>query len=230
MPTTPDTPRHGPQVPPSEKETLRVEAFSDGVFAIAITLLVLDLKVPKPAELHGESLARRLAEDWPALMAYLTSFATILVMWVNHHVMFSRIRRSDQVFLFLNGFLLLLITFVPFPTSLVALYIRAGEIRPDARTAGLVYAGTYVLIAFAFNLLWHYAAAGKRLVDHHIPEERIREISWQYAFGMPLYAAACLLAFYSVWASVALCLVLAIFFAFTGTLPERFWKRVVPGT
>jgi uncharacterized membrane protein len=216
-------------VPLDEKETLRIEAFSDGVFAIAITLLVLDLKVPRPGELHGQPLAQKLSEEWPALLAYLTSFVTILVMWVNHHVMFERIRRSDHVFMYLNGFLLLLVTFVPFPTSMVATYIHESTLNPrDARTAGLLYAGTYAVIAFAFNVLWHYAARGRRLVDHHIPENRIREISWQYALGMPLYLAACALAFFSVWASVALCLLMAVFFAFTGTLPERFWKKVVP--
>ncbi len=214
-------------MPAHEKETLRAEAFSDGVFAIAITLLVLDLKVPKPADLHGATLARKLAEEWPALLAYFTSFVTILVMWVNHHVMFGRIRRSDNLFLFLNGFLLLLVTFVPFPTSLAATYIRDAGLKPgDARTAGLVYAGTYVVIAIAFNLLWHYAARGRRLVDPHLPEARIREISWQYAPGIPAYLAAGALAFYSVWATVGLCLLLAVFFAFTGTVPDRFWKKV----
>jgi len=105
---------------PGARETGRVEAFSDGVFAIAVTLLVLDLKVPKPGDLGGESLLSALARQWPAFLAYLTSFATILVMWVNHHKMFNHIRRTDDRFLFLNGLLLLFVTFVPFPTALVA--------------------------------------------------------------------------------------------------------------
>jgi uncharacterized membrane protein len=201
-----------------EKETGRVEAFSDGVFAIAITLLVLDLKVPRDAELHG-SLAEALLRQWPIFLAYLTSFATILVMWVNHHVMFSRIRRVDSPFLFLNGLLLLLVTFVPFPTSLVAEYFRASG--APARTAGLVFSGTYVLIAVAFNLLWRYASTGHHLLDPHVPPERVREITRKYAPGIPLYLVAVALALVSVPASIGLCLAMAVFFAFTGSLPKR---------
>lgn len=208
-----NTPDHA-----DEKETGRVEAFSDGVFAIAITLLVLDLKVPRDAELHG-SLAAALLRQWPIFLAYLTSFATILVMWVNHHVMFGRIRRVDSPFLFLNGLLLLFVTFVPFPTSLVAEYFRASG--PSARTAGLVFSGTYVLIAVAYNLLWRYASAGKNLLDPHVSEERVREITRKYAPGIPLYLVAVVLALFSVTASIALCLAMAVFFAFTGSLPKR---------
>ncbi len=204
----------------AEKETGRIEAFSDGVFAIAITLLVLDLKVPRPQPDH--SLLQRLLEEWPALMAYLTSFVTILVMWVNHHRMFRCIRRTDDPFLFLNGFLLLLVTFVPFPTSIVALYLRQSEARPaDARTAGLVYAGTYVVIAIAFNVLWRYAARRRRLIGARVSDERIREISRLYAPGIPIYLVACGLALYSAWASVGLCLLLAVFFASTGRISAR---------
>ncbi len=201
-----------------EKETGRLEAFSDGVFAIAITLLVLDLKVPRDAELHG-SLAMALLRQWPIFLAYLTSFATILVMWVNHHVMFRRIRRVDSPFLFLNGLLLLFVTFVPFPTSLVAEYFRAGG--ESARTAGLIFSGTYVFIAIAYNLLWRYASAGKRLLDSHTSEEQVREITRKYAPGIPLYLAAVALSLVSVSASIALCLAMAVFFAFTGSLPKR---------
>jgi uncharacterized membrane protein len=206
------------RVPPGEKETSRVEAFSDGVFAIAITLLVLDLKVPRAAELHG-ALTMALLKQWPIFLAYLTSFATILVMWVNHHVMFGRIRRVDSKFLFLNGLLLLFVTFVPFPTSLVAEYFQQGG--EPARTAGLVYAGTYVLIAVAYNLLWRYAAAGKRLLDPRIPQERIADITRKYAPGIPLYLVAVALALVSVPASIALCLAMAVFFAATGSLDKR---------
>jgi uncharacterized membrane protein len=209
----------------AEKETTRLEAFSDGVFAIAITLLVLDLKVPKPAELGDRSLWSVLRDQWPAFLAYFTSFATILVMWVNHHVLFGRIRRSDQMFLFLNGFLLLFVAFVPFPTALLAQYLRETDRRPgDAHTAAAVYAGTYVILAIAFNLLWHYAARGRRLLARDLPEARIREITRQYAPGIPVYGVAVALAFVSVPASFGLCLLLALFFAFTGAMP-RFFER-----
>jgi uncharacterized membrane protein len=199
---------------PGERETGRVEAFSDGVFAIAMTLLVLDVKVPKPQDLGPGGLAAALRSQWPVFLAYLTSFTTILVMWVNHHILFGRIRRVTPVFLFLNGFLLLFVTFVPFPTALVAEYIE----RPDARLAAMTYSGTFVALAISFNALWHYAAWNKRLLDPRVDESSIAEITRQYSLGVPLYLAAFLLAPFSVRASLALCLLLAVFFGFTGSL------------
>jgi uncharacterized membrane protein len=142
------------------KETGRVEAFSDGVFAIAITLLVLNIQVPHdlPA---GKSLANALIDQWPTYLAFVTSFATIGIMWINHHRLFAHIRRSDNPLLVLNGLLLIGITLVPFPTALLAAYIG----HPDEQVAALVYGGTLVVIAICFNLLWLYASRGKRLLD-----------------------------------------------------------------
>ena len=124
--------------PAEEKETGRIEAFSDGVFAIAITLLVLELKVP-----HLEDGGRgRLADarpslrQWPSYVALVTSFFTILVMWANHHRMFNVVRRSNARFLYANGLLLLLVTVVPFPTALLAEYFE----KPGASVAAAVYA------------------------------------------------------------------------------------------
>src|SRR5512132_2117231 len=101
-----------------EKETGRIEAFSDGVFAIAITLLVLDLKVPRDLD-EGVSLAQALLRQWPSYLAFIASFATIGVMWINHHKLFTLIKRSDDVLLILNVILLLGVTLTPFPTALV---------------------------------------------------------------------------------------------------------------
>jgi uncharacterized membrane protein len=105
---------------PQEKETGRIEAFSDGVFAIAITLLVLEIKVPSHETAESSGLTSALFALYPSYLAFLASFATILVMWVNHHRIFNLIRRSDRAFLYWNGLLLLLISFVPFPTALLA--------------------------------------------------------------------------------------------------------------
>src|SRR5258707_7291898 len=104
-----------------EKETARVEAFSDGVFAIAITLLVLDLKVPR--DVPADHLAAELLRSWPSYGAFLVSFATIGIMWLNHHRLFTLIHRVDHALLVLNGLLLLTVTVVPFPTSLLAAYL-----------------------------------------------------------------------------------------------------------
>jgi uncharacterized membrane protein len=200
-----------------EKETGRVEAFSDGVFAIAMTLLILDVKVPR-ADATAGPLLQALGRQWPNFLAYLTSFGTILVMWVNHHRMFTHIRRVDQAFLFLNGLLLLLVTFIPFPTGLVAEYIE----HPEARTAAAILSATYFALALAFNLLWGYASSGGRLLDARTNLARAQEITKQYRFGPISYLVAFGLAFVSVPASLALIALLALFFAFTGALPRLF--------
>ena len=107
----------------AEKETGRVEAFSDGVFAIAITLLILEIKVPKlPHESPPAALAEALLALWPSFLAFLLSFFAILIMWINHHRLFELIRKTDSIFMMLNGFLLMLVTVVPFPTAVLAEY------------------------------------------------------------------------------------------------------------
>ena len=201
-------PQESEQAAAQEKETGRVEAFSDGVFAIAITLLVLELKVPKGPE---GALLSSLAAQWPAYLSYLTSFVTILVMWVNHHAIFNHIRRINGAFLFLNGVLLLFITAVPFPTALVSDHLLGR----DARTAAAVYSGTYVLIAIAFNALWRYASAGRRLIDPRSEQAEIDTITRNYRLGPASYIAAFILAFLWVPASLGLCLALAVFWAVT---------------
>jgi uncharacterized membrane protein len=193
------------------KETGRIEAFSDGVIAIAVTLLILDIKVPRDLP-EGASLLAALLAQWPSYFAFATSFATIGIMWLNHHRVFNQIKRVDQMLLVLNGMLLLCITFVPFPTSLIAEYL--GE--PEQRTAALVYSGTFVVTAIVYNLLWRYASQNNRLLDHRSDPAEVAGISRQYAFGPLLYLAAFALAFWSATASLALNLLLAVFFAIPG--------------
>lgn len=187
------------------KETGRVEAFSDGVFAIAITLLVLDLKVPsQPPLLPG------LLAEWPIYAAYLISFAFILIMWVNHHSMLQHIVRIDSTFMLLNGLLLLGITVVPFPTSILAQYF----LTPEQTVATAVYNGWFFLIGIFFNLVWQYASRGGRLLspqDHAAGLAQI--ITTRYRWGGPGYLLAFVLSFVWAPASLALNFLLAVFFA-----------------
>ena len=138
--------------------TARLEAFSDGVFAIAITLLVLEVPVP---EAESGRLAEALLHQWPSYASYVVSFLIIGIIWVNHRAMFEQIRRIDRMVLFLNLLLLLCVAFVPFPTGLLADYIHAGH---DQGVAALVYSGTMTAMGFAFSSIWIYARAGKRLL------------------------------------------------------------------
>lgn len=197
------------------KETGRLEAFSDGVIAIAITLLVLDIRVPshEAAEAAG-GLGRALLEYWPNYIAFITSFLTTLIMWVNHHRMFSMFKRTDHMFLMLNGLLLMGISLVPFTSALLAEYINAGE---DARIAAIVYSAVFVFIALCFGAVWAYGSSKRRLIDPAIPQSWLDAVSKAYRFGPLLYTFAGLLAFIHVAFSVGLVFALAVYYA----LPTR---------
>ena len=198
--------------------TGRVEAFSDGIFAVAITLLVLTINVPHADALRpGESLLHALGQQWPSYLAYVTSFATILIMWVNHHNLFQQIWRTDHPFLLLNGVLLLGITVVPFPTALLATYIR----EPQARTAALVYSGMFLVIAIFFNLMWRYAAQDGRLLGPTADRRFVAVITRQYRTGPLLYLIPFALAFLSAFASFGFCMALAVYFALPISVTHR---------
>src|SRR5262252_166199 len=200
-------------------ETARIEAFSDGVFAIAITLLVLDLKVPKDLE-RGRSLAAALAAQWPAYIAFITSFLTILIMWVNHHRIFTLVGRSDDRLMLYNGLLLMGVTLVPFPTSLVAEYLR----YEGQRTAVIVYNATFIGIAICFNLLWRTAAVNDRLLHPNADRAAVGRIFDAYRYGPLWYVIAFGMTFVSVMASLALNLALAIFYALPHTHSARGYR------
>lgn len=191
------------------KETGRIEAFSDGVFAVAITLLILDIRVPPiPAGGSHFSLGRALLQQWPSYAAFVTSFLTILIMWINHHRVFGLIRRSDDRFLLINGVLLLSVCVVPFSTSLLAAYVR----HRDARIAMLVYAGTNLLMALSFHQLWRYAALDGRLLARDHDTHIAAGITKSYRYGPLLYLTVFALASVHVIASAGLCVLLAIYF------------------
>src|SRR5215813_4514606 len=135
-----------------ETETTRIEAFSDGMFAIAITLLILEVKVPAAEQGH---LAEALLRQWPSYLAFCLSFFYIGIMWMNHHRMFTHIKRSNDTLLVLNLLLLLGVTAVPFPTAVLA--SRLGT--SDQRAAAVFYNAVFLVIAFFFNILWRYAVA-----------------------------------------------------------------------
>ena len=196
-------------------ETQRIEAFSDGVFAIAITLLVLELKAP-PA--GNSQLATLLIRQWPSYLAFLASFAFIGIMWINHHRLFTHIRRSDHGLLVLNLLLLLGVITVPFPTSVLAENLgKSGE-----RTATLLYSGTYVVIATAFNALWRYATSRNRqLLGPDVDATAVTQIGLQYSFGPLLYLVCFALAWVSTPASLLLNVGLACFFA----LPPAYLRH-----
>jgi uncharacterized membrane protein len=195
-------------------ETSRIEAFSDGVFAIAITLLIIEIHIPGRS--HAETLGHELLRLWPSYLAYLTSFLTIGVMWVNHHHVFSLVDRADRTLLFLNTLLLMLIAFVPFPTAVLAEFIRTD----GARAGAILYGATMTLTAILFFVWWRYVSKERRLIAEHVPDSEVADITRAYTPGTLLYGGAALLAFASAWVSAALYLLIALFYA----LPLAQWR------
>jgi uncharacterized membrane protein len=204
-------------------ETARLEAFSDGVFAVAITLLALDLGVPAADSLkhYNNHLAGALLHNWPHYLAYLLSFLTILIMWVNHHSIFRFIRRSDHRFLLLNGLLLMVITTIPFATGLLAEYLQdylQNHGPENWRVAQVVYSGISLMMALVYNYMWRYASTRGRLLDPEANQQLVQSVTKQFRFGPALYLIVFVLAFFSPVVSLALCILLALFYALPSTI------------
>lgn len=201
-----------------EKETGRIEAFSDGVFAVAITLLILNIQAPTTPDLLTDSaLLDFFHKQWPTLLAFVTSFATIGIMWINHHRLFTHIKRTDNNLLVLNLLLMLVIVFIPFPTALLALQYAT---HPEMHYAAVLYSGTNVLLAIVFNVLWRYASHKNRLLDPKADPHAVQAITRQYRFGPLLYLIILVIAWLSAPVSVILNLLLAVFFALPGRKPR----------
>ena len=194
-----------------EKETTRVEAFSDGVFAIALTLLILEIKVPDLADFStNEKLLAALIGLWPSYFAFLLSFTAVLIMWINHHGFFRYLRKIDPAFLFANGFLLLMVTFINFPTAVLAKYIET----PAFNIASAFYCGSMLIISIAYNLLWFSAAFKRKLVKDEITDVTIVKIRNAYWFGFFVYLTAFAISFILPLAGLLICILLWIFWTF----------------
>ena len=155
---------------------------------------------------------------WPSYLAFLTSFVTILVIWVHHHWIFGFIRKNDHRFLYWNGLLLLFVTFVPFPTALLAKYL----LHPKARVAANLNTGTILAISLAFDALWRHASRRVPSSLETIPKtHEVAQIKKQYRFGPPLYFCAFVVSFVSEAWSIGMCLLIALFFAIRGASPNK---------
>jgi uncharacterized membrane protein len=195
-------------------ETGRVEAFSDGVFAIAITLLILSVGIEQAP--HGD-LGTYLVDLWPAYVAYAVSFLTIGIMWVNHHLLFDNFARVDRPMLLFNILLLMLIAFVPFPTHVVAEFARSEVDRRN--NAALLYGLTMTITAILFFVLWMYGS--RRLLRADADPRVVSGITRSYLPGAPLYATATLLAFVSSIVSLIMFAAIALFYALSAALFGR---------
>ena len=194
-----------------EKETSRIEAFSDGVFAIAITLLVLELHVPLEGTGKEDSLLKNLTAEWPSFMAFSLSFFSIFIMWVNHHKIFKQIYRRNTPLMFANGLILFLATCVSYPTALLASYYHTSS----APIAVAIYTALFVCINLAFNLLWWIASQDRQLLRPDITEEGIKRIKRNYLYGIPVHTLAFILSFVAPTTALILCVALWVYWACT---------------
>ncbi|WBO62971.1 TMEM175 family protein [Streptomyces camelliae] len=191
-------------------ESGRVEAFSDGVFAIAITLLILDIKVPKAGE-HG-GLWEALGAQWPSYAAYVVSFLVIGIMWVNHHQLFSYVTRVDRTLMFLNLLVLMVVAAVPWPTSLLAEYLREGAEASHAAAA--VYSLVMVAMALTFQALWWHLTRTGHLFDARVDPAAARATRARFALGSLGYPLTVALAFVSAPLTLAAHGLLALYYGF----------------
>ena len=209
----------------SRWETSRTEAFSDGVFAIAITLLVLDLTVPS-TELHH--LAHGILHQWPAYLGYVTSFVTIGGLWLAHHGIFRRLRFVDSRVMRINLLLLLVVSFLPFPTRLMAEAIRDSNAE---RTAVIFYGLTLTVVSFTMSALWAAVLRDRELLKPEVDEREIRAVTLASApsVGFHLGATALAIATPRVAAFVYLAIaVLAVFRARPDSTTEAAGQPAVP--
>jgi uncharacterized membrane protein len=190
-----------------EMESGRLEAFSDGVFAIASTLLVLEIRVPEASS----ELARDLVRLWPSYLAYVVSFLLIGVVWLNHHTMFHYIERVDRWLLVFNLLLLLNVAFLPFPTAVLAEAIATGE---GPRPAVLLYGGSLVVGGVFFNAVWLYASWGHRLLGDHITPAEAAALRRRFLPGPVVYAVAALVGLLNATASLVLYGLLLVVYMF----------------
>jgi uncharacterized membrane protein len=194
--------------------TGRLEAFSDGVFAIAATLLVLEIGVDTA---QGQSLGGQLTHIWPSYLAYATTFLIIGIIWINHHHCVSLMGRVDRPFLFINLLLLLTVSFMPFPTKLVAQYLQ----KPGERDAVIAYAVTMLLMATLYNIWWRYARGDRRLISEAVSDSSLEAVDRAFNPGIPSYGLVLVMAFISPLASVIITLAIAVFYLPSAALFER---------
>lgn len=190
-----------------EQETNRVEAFSDGVFAIVVTILVLELKVP---EGQGSELWHGLVEQWPHYAAYVVSFLIIGVMWVNHHTIFSHLKRVDRPLLFLNLLVLMVVSVIPYTTNILAEHLTDGD---SAKVAAVLYSGWTVVYALAFLAFWWYVTQVGHLFHETVDKEGARATRLRFGLGAIAYPLTVVLSFFSAPLTLVAHFLIALYYA-----------------
>lgn len=197
-----------PRAPVDKYGLSRIEAFSDGVIAVAITLLILDLRVPEPEE--AVSLAARLAEMWPNYLAYVISFLAIGILWINHHAALRRLKSADDSVVIINLLLLLCIVTVPFSTSLFATYLTEPE---GGHLAAVVYAGSFLVTSSMFFALQQLILIRRpQLLRKPLTGARRRSLLLRSVVVLPVYVLAGALGIVTPYLTLAVCIPVGFFY------------------
>jgi uncharacterized membrane protein len=183
-----------------QKETLRIETFSDGVFCIAVTLLSIEIGVEVKNNTTNKDLIRVLLEKWPICLAYVISFVNVLLAWIGHHSLFKQLHKTNNSVMITNGLLLMLVALVPFPTKTLGLFLLTGALK----TAVVFYTAYFVLISLAFRLLWHAATRQRSLLIYGITESQIKQTTRNENIGLICNTVIMGVAFINPWIALTL--------------------------
>lgn len=183
-----------------QKETLRIETFSDGVFCIAVTLLSLEVGVKLKDQITNKLLQQALIDEWPIYLAYIISFVNVLLAWIGHHSLFKMFHKSDNAIMITNGLLLMLVALVPFPTKTLGKFLNTDAFE----TAVIFYTGYFVLISLAFRLLWYAASRKKENLVHDITDKQIRLTTRNENIGLLCNSIIFAVAFINPWLALVL--------------------------
>jgi uncharacterized membrane protein len=186
----------------------RLEAFSDGVFAVAITLLVIEIAVPT-----GEDLWHQLREEWPSFAAFFVSFWVIGIIWVNHHGVLDHLKRANRGVLYLNLLLLMTVVFIPFSTALLAEHLKSGA---DEEVAAVVYSAAFTAMGLAFGSLWTYITRHRQALGVELSDDEVRRRTVVFLVGNPFYVIALVVAFISPAAVLVINGAVAIYYMVVG--------------
>ena len=184
----------------SQKETLRIETFSDGVFCIAVTLLSIEIGVELHGDVTNKELTHALLAKWPIYLAYVISFVNVLLAWIGHHSLFRMLNKSDNSIMITNGLLLMLVALVPFPTKTLGEFLLTGGFK----TATIFYTGYFVLISLAFRLLWYAAIRKPGVLMHDVTTKQIRRTTRNENIGLTCNSIIFAFAFINPWMALAL--------------------------
>jgi uncharacterized membrane protein len=190
-----------------QKETLRLETFSDGVFCIAITLLSIEIGVEAHGDISNMTLTHALLEKWPLYLAYVISFINILLSWIGHHSLFKLLHKSNNAVMITNGLLLMVVALVPFPTKTLGEFLLTGGFK----TAVIFYTGYFVLISVAFRLLWYAASRQRANLSPDVTEKQIRLTTRNENIGLICNSVILAVAFINPWLALVLSFVMWVY-------------------